>query len=286
MLKYPKIDAWGKRDTANVFMGAVVVQEKLDGANASFMLDEFGEFHCYSRNNQLTEDHNLQGFYQYCQQLNTATMIPGLTYFGEWLVKHKIAYGEEFLRKFYLYDIAKNGNFFSPNKYDASILGVELAPTISNFHLESSIVHPAEVIEEVGKQSLLDPSVKREGVVVKNYSTQQFVKFVSDEFRETMPKKKSKLHQNSDLDEWAISVTTKPRIEKLLTKLKVSGELPEQLCIQDMGTVLKTLGSSIVDDIISEELEGLQRIARKKISKIAPNIVREILAQGIMVVDV
>ena len=280
MLKYPKIDAWGKRDTQNVFDSPVVVQEKLDGANASFMLDEFGEFHCFSRNNELTEEDNLHGFYQYCHEnIYMSALLPGHTYFGEWLVKHKINYGEENHRKFYLYDVRVADRYYvmaTPEVAEA--LGVHLAP----FTMTGQKT-PQEVIEWVGNPSILNPSVKAEGVVVKNYEKQYMVKFVSDEFRETMPVKKSRNMQLSDLDVWVDAVVTKPRIEKLLNKLKDAGTLPQQLCIQDMGDVLKALGSSIVDDVFEEELEGLQRIARKKISKLTPQIVRDILACGIII---
>ncbi|WP_158442453.1 RNA ligase family protein [Paenibacillus pini] len=78
-------------------------QEKLDGANASFKRvgDEIISF---SRKTQLSIENNLRGFYEWTQTLDVSKLLEGVIYFGEWLVKHKLDYGEN-MNQFYLFDI-------------------------------------------------------------------------------------------------------------------------------------------------------------------------------------
>jgi predicted ATP-grasp superfamily ATP-dependent carboligase len=63
----------------------IVIEEKIDGANASFKLEN-GELTAFSRNNQLDETNNLRGFYQWVQKninkdlLNEVSRISKILY--------------------------------------------------------------------------------------------------------------------------------------------------------------------------------------------------------------
>jgi len=105
--KYPKIHRLGKEETDGILEGHLTVQEKVDGANVSLWLGEDGTICCGTRTRHVTEGFN--GFVDY---MNTHAGIkaffeanPTLRLYGEWLVKHTIAYDETKMRKFYLFDI-------------------------------------------------------------------------------------------------------------------------------------------------------------------------------------
>ena len=75
----------------------LVVQEKLDGSNASFTVDN-GELQCFSRRKKLNQNETLNGFYGWVHeniQEDVFDFLEDYIIFGEWLVKHKIQYKEE-----------------------------------------------------------------------------------------------------------------------------------------------------------------------------------------------
>ena len=85
----------------------LVVQEKLDGSNASFTMED-GELACFSRRKKLNENETLNGFYNWAHENIEEWMfnfLEGHIIFGEWLVKHKIQYKEECYKEFYVFDV-------------------------------------------------------------------------------------------------------------------------------------------------------------------------------------
>ena len=67
----------------------ITITEKIDGANASIVVNEDGTLTACSRRNELTPQSNLQGFYEYVQKLDAGIVSAALTtryiLFGEWL---------------------------------------------------------------------------------------------------------------------------------------------------------------------------------------------------------
>jgi len=282
--KYQSIERHGKSGTHLTIEGnpLIVIQEKIDGANASFQ--RVGdEILAFSRNNQLGRDNkNLRGFYEWTQTLNVNEMSEGFVHFGEWTARHKIDYGEN-ANKFYLFDVYEINN----NKYHdfdvvedvAVLLAINLVPVFYKGEFQS-----LEHIQSfVGKSVLGDIG---EGVVVKNYKyttkfgEQVFTKFVSDHFAEIMKIKKHNASKNSDpLQQFINSTLTEARVSKLIHKLVDEGVLQEDYAIEDMGAILKGLGSSVFDDIIKEELDELLKLVKGKVGRAVPNIVKSILAE-------
>lgn len=105
-IKYPKIKRLGDEDTDGILMGDVIVQEKVDGANTSIWFQD-GEIKCGSRTRILEQGFNgfvdwakaHKGIAQYLQE------NPKHRLYGEWLVRHTIAYNETAYKQFYLFDI-------------------------------------------------------------------------------------------------------------------------------------------------------------------------------------
>lgn len=289
MKKYMDIVRLGHKTTLGVLNEGdfITVTEKLDGANASFKVEN-GIIKAFSRNTELNCENNLRGFYEWTQTLNPELLLNGVIYFGEWLVKHKIQYPAEKMNQFYLFDIYNTYTCeyvsFSMVKDESKRLGLNLIPLFYEGKYQSF----DHLMSFVGKTNL--GGEQGEGVVVKNvnykdkYGKQIFVKLVTDEFREIQKQKAPKdPNKPATVEQQFVNeCVTKARVEKLLYKLVDEGVLEESFGIEDMGLILKNLGSRIYEDIIKEESESLpenyeEQLIRKVIRGRLPLIVKEII---------
>lgn len=289
MKKFMSIIRLGHRDSVGVLNEGdyVVAYEKLDGANASFRSDG-SEIQAFSRNRRLSVGNTLRGFYDYALRINPLEPIEGTIYYGEWLVKHKVDYGDN-AADFYLFDIYDEATGeYAPHDFvvsEAARLGLTLAPILyagkfrSYEHLKAL----------VGRSALATDVSGGEGIVVKNvnyrdkYGDQVYVKMVSDSFRELSPQKAPRDPAAFNAStEFARTFVNEARVDKELRKLIDEGAVPEDFDITDMGVILKALGSCIIDDIIAEESDSLpadydlQSISRA-CGKAVPMILRGII---------
>jgi hypothetical protein len=284
MKKYMDVIRHGKTGTHLTIEGNphIVIQEKLDGANASFKR-EGDQILCFSRNTQLDEHNTLRGFYNWVQEnIKAEDLVDGGTYFGEWLVRHKLNYGEN-ENRFYLFDIYDEETEryigFDLVKYQAKKLNLNLVPVFYEGVFQS-LDH---IQSFIGKSQLGEVG---EGVVVKNvnwenkHGQQQFTKFVSDAFAEKAQVKKHTVKQSTDqLQEFVNSTVNKARVSKIIHKLVDEGILNEDYAIEDMGAILKNTGTRVYDDVVKEELDELLKVVKSKIGRILPTIVKEVLLE-------
>lgn len=295
--KYTDIIRYGKSRTEDVLnKGDIIsITEKIDGANASFRIDNTNELgvSCYSRNKPLDEYNTLQGFYNWV--LNNVIPIKNklkenYIYFGEWLVQHKVKYKNEAMKRFWLfsiYDIEKE-------EYVSDVIVLSEAERLNLDHVPyfylGEFVSFNHLMNFVGKSDLtLEPN-EGEGIVVKNinykdkFGNQCFVKLVSDKFREVKAQKAPKNPNKNEAEkELVMSVLTKPRIEKMLYKLVDEGELKEDFTIEDMGIILRALGGRLYEDIMKEEGDLFKNyeesVIKRLVGKNTPNLVKEILKE-------
>ncbi|TCJ00024.1 RNA ligase family protein [Cytobacillus praedii] len=284
MKKYQDIVRHGKSGTHLTIEGNphIIIQEKLDGANASFKFVN-GQLKCFSRNTELDEGNTLRGFSVWAKEhFKDDKLADGFIFFGEWLVRHKLDYGDN-ENQFYLFDIydEKKEEYlpFTRVESAANELGLNLVPVFYEGEFQS-IEH---VQSFVGKSKLGEIG---EGVVVKNvnyknkYGQQQFTKFVSDQFAEMANTKKHKVNtQKDDLQEFVNATVNKARVSKIVHKLVDEGLLKEDYAIEDMGTILKNTGSKVFDDVIKEELDELLKLLKSKIGRRVPTIIKEVLIE-------
>ncbi|GGF88198.1 RNA ligase family protein [Paenibacillus abyssi] len=293
--KYTDVIRMGHRDSAGVIVEGtyITVYEKLDGANASFRVwvSEDGDNSltlAFSRNTELSPENNLRGFYEWTQRIDTGELEPDYVYYGEWLVKHKVDYGQH-AGTFYLFDIYDEGTqSYAPTDFviaEAARLGIAVAPIlyagpfISYDHLTSLVGRSALAVKPDGG----------EGIVVKNvafrdkYGKQTFVKLVSDSFREIQPQKAPR-DPNVETAESTFVKTfmTQARVEKLAHKLVDERVIPEDFGLEDMGVMLRELGNRVYDDILKEEADSLpegygEKALRRAIGKTLPAVVRTII---------
>jgi hypothetical protein len=237
---------------------------------------------CFSRNTQLDEHNTLRGFYNWVQDnIKAEDLIEDGIYFGEWLVRHKINYGEN-ENKFYLFDIYDTETeryiSFDLVKYQAKKLNLNLIPVFYEGVFQSL----GHIQSFIGKSQLGEIG---EGVVVKNvnwinkHGEQLFTKFVSDEFAEIAKVKKQVIKQPTDqLQEFVNSTVTKARVSKIIHKMVDEGILEEDYAIENMGVILKNAGSKVYEDVMKEELDELLKKVKSNIGRMLPQVVKEVLA--------
>lgn len=260
----------------------IVIEEKIDGANASFKLEN-GELLAFSRNTQLDAENNLRGFYQWVQDnIDKDLLNIGITYFGEWTAPHKMNYGENH-HKFYLFDaLSVNGEFASRNVLEevAKEFGIDVAPLF----YRGEYISREQINSYIGKSNIGEVG---EGVVIKldketHEDDRIVLKLVSDYFKESkFVAKKNPNNSGCALTDFVDATLTDARVSKMLHKLVDEGKLEEDYSIQDMGSILKNLGGSLFEDIIKEEMDELLTLVKKRVGKKVPVAVKNVLvAEG------
>ena len=291
--KYMSIDRLGHKNTIGVLNEGdpIIIQEKIDGANASFRKVKDAVV-AYSRRQVLSEENTLGGFYQFVQD-NVSKDIPeNLIFYGEWTNPHKVKY-PMYEKMFFLFDVYDEvlGEYlpFSDVRIYADKLNLHIVPVFyegqykSFQHLESYI----------GKTELggrLNGQDVGEGIVVKNtnyknrFGEQKFVKLVSDSFREVQKQKPAKNPQIELTQEqiFVSQTVVLPRIEKFLHKFVDEGILEQPFGIEDIGTILKHMNTRIKEDILQEEGDMLpefydEKQLTKAISRTVVKLVKPIL---------
>ena len=281
--EYRSVERYGKGNNAMSARGNnIIIWEKIDGANASFQRVG-NEILTFSRKTLLTGEDGLGGFRKWVlENFEAEKLVEGYVYFGEWLNRHKIDYGEN-EKKFYFYDIydigAERYLGIGNIRSEAEHLGLTLAPIF----YEGSYISEEHLQSFVGK-SMLAVNGVGEGVVVKNYEhfdkhgVQTFTKIVTKEFQEINGAKVREIKAKPDpLTAFIQDTVTEARIEKMLHKLVDEGKIEPDFAIEDMGQILKALGSSIYDDIIKEEADTLAKLVKSRIGRAVPNVVKEVL---------
>lgn len=266
--KYTDVTRLGHKTTLDVLKEGdqIVIQEKIDGANASFKVEN-GEIFAFSRNTQLSEGNTLGGFYEFAKNLDADKLLAGVIYFGEWTNAHKVRYPEH-EKQFFLYDIYnthidKYVNF-SMVKDESKRLGLNLVPVFYEGEYQS-FEHLQSFVGRTDIGGKLGDVDTGEGIVVKNVSyidrfgNQKFVKLVTDVFREVQKQKapKDPKRELTQEQQFVDMTVTDARVEKMLYKFVDEGVLDEHFGIEDMGTILKHMNPRILEDILKEESDSL-----------------------------
>lgn len=296
--KFTDVVRLGHKSTVEVLKegDSIVIQEKLDGANASFTI-ESGIIHSFSRNRELDESNTLGGFYQYIQdKFNSIKNLlnENYIYFGEWLNPHKVKY-EGYEKQFFLFDIWDKVNekylSFEVVKEESVKLGLNLIPVFYEGEYQS-FEHLQTFVGKTKLNGKLGDIESGEGIVVKNVSyldrfgKQLYVKLVTDNFAEVQKQKKPKNpteFMNTKEYILAESLATKGRIDKIIYKLRDEGVIGNDIDKKEIGLVFKECILRTYEDILKEESDSLVDINvedfRKFTSSFAKKYAREHLME-------
>ena len=279
----------------------IVITEKIDGSNASVAWDyENKNVACFSRNKKLSYDDTLNGFYNYANELENLKKYlsenPQYIIFGEWMPRkrsNKICYNEDVNKRWLVFSIYNRNNevWINPEiiKEICKELNLEYIHELYN----------GEFVSWEHCRSFLHENTygdTQEGVVVTNCSkignennnAPFIIKIVNQTFKESMvktPKEKDpeKEKARAYATEMMSQIVTKNRVEKVLGKLQLNGDLPKEISEKDMGLVARTLTKAVYEDCIKEEKEVMiacGEFAGKLCSSIAMSIARTLILGG------
>lgn len=211
-VKYPKIIRWDKPEfVAEVLHGEVWIYEKIDGANGStWCREENGDpwIHVASHYNHIAstklEYHNWpwlikDNFRDFPKHIFETPAYraffktyPNLRLYGEWLVKHTVIYGMQYIRNFYVFDVMdENDQFLHPDNYIHILKSFNIPYLVPLQVMQKPTMK--ELLAMVEDEKLMPVSdygaEQIEGLVFKNYefmNTEKgcYMKAVTKDFRE------------------------------------------------------------------------------------------------------
>ena len=255
--KYTKIKALGTEETDEIFDGLCVVQEKIDGGNFSFFVED-NELIVASRNMVMTGKIDYKGWkaipvvteaFEKCLKL----FNPSYLYIGESLQKHTISYDS--IPGFVGYDIWNEDTEsflnWKDSKKEFESLGLEFIHV--HFERNGSEI-TTEELEKCIKHSLYKEG-DAEGIVIKNYSKLNkysnplFAKIVTDDFKEKNRAVFKGTNQPPKEDNSTILIastySTEARIEKTIHKLVDEGHKLDM-------SMIPVLFNTVAEDIFEE----------------------------------
>lgn len=307
MKKYLDIERCKQKYAETFNVGEkIVIQEKIDGSNASIRYDEeSGTLKAFSRRLELNSENTLNGFWDYVQSLNTIAFkeVLGSRYivFGEWMgAKHAIKYPEDVYGKFWMFDVwDTQTEQYLPYEETRAFYGRLIAcgnkekkfnfvPVFYIGKFESW----EKAMELVGKTEVgAEPS--GEGIVIKrqDYLDSKssrlpfYVKIVSEQFSEVHKSKKQKAIDPAAIAKkeanvaLAATIVTQQRVQKMLYKFIEDGLLPQDWDEHNLKDISKILPNAIYRDCVKEESETVQQIEDfgKVAAKLSMSIVRDLI---------
>jgi len=278
---YPKIYSLGHPAIATLFDTPVVVQEKYDGSQLSWMWDETGQLHVKSKGSiqygpeRLEPDKMFKGAIDYLLSLPVYPVHKGIVCRGEWFGKPKhntIAYDRIPKNGLMLFDVEDQPNDFMGQvsvRDWANYLGIEAA---HSFDWDNAVDGLDTLVNLLDTESTLGGH-KIEGVVIKAYG--QFTrdakvmmgKYVSEAFKEKHKRewKKGNPGRKDVVQELISSLDTEARYHKAIQHLRDDGLLTDSP--KDIGPLMKELKRDTQD----EEKEW---VAEKLVAHFMPQIMR------------
>jgi len=276
---YPNVYQLGHKLVSNVLDGYVLVQEKIDGSQISFGIDNLGDLRIRSKNKEIDIEHPNDMFRLAVEWIvkNRSNLQAGWTYRGEYLQKSKhntLAYSRVPINHIILFDICDGVESYLPYsevKAEAERIGLEVVPLIAEGELtEANIL--ARKDEWLSRESILG-GTKVEGVVIKNYNVftaekkVAMAKIVRSEFKEQNSSNWKDEHPTlQDIVQRLIETyRTEARWSKAIQHLRDSGELQGEM--KDIPLLMKEVSADVLKECKDEIVERLFAYAWPKIMK-------------------
>lgn len=292
-LKYKKIYRLGTEETEGILDGKVHIQEKVDGANTQIWVDD-GVICTGSRSQRITEGFN--GFCAYVQMSEPIKQLlldyPNYRLYGEWLVRHTIAYNETAYRKFYLYDVCGS---------DEVMLDL---PEVEMLALRYGIAFPQvfdvidnPTVDQINKYvGLTNLGEHGEGVVLKNFGfrnkfgDQQHAKVVTQKFKEDNGLVFGGNNKHSDTY-WEMYIVNKymtlERVQKIMHKIQPT--IDKKLDFEHTSRVSNTAFHDMMTEEIWEICKKVGTIDFRKLNSLATRkaiqIYKDLLSGDVSVAD-
>ena len=296
-IKYCDVEYLGSPENDGIWSNSsdeIIIEEKIDGGNGSFMLDPEGQkILMFSRNQPLDPKMFVeQQKWMYNNIINKfyageLTLNPSFIYYVEWMAKHTIAYDKIKTPPVIGLDIRMKHSMnpeLTPAfiEYDAKVkeferIGIPLIRLIGR--------HLAKDVKKMGletiPQSVYYVGVS-EGIVLKNYGRQNqwgrqmFGKIVTKEFKEQNKAVFGAIKKSTDddtsliADEWGTEARIRKKVLVCTHELGISlsrklmHQVPEMVCgdifkegYQEITTKYKACNFKLLRTIISKRCLGV-----------------------------
>jgi hypothetical protein len=261
---YSKIFNLGHPEVGTLFNGPVVVQEKIDGSQFSFMKDADGVLHFRSKGAEIHEGTTDKNFKASVEAViaRRELLDPGYVYRGEALSKPKhntLEYQRVPRGNVILFDVDKTGEQHYTEHAALMALAVDLEHVPELFN---GIISSADELKALlTRESILGGPI--EGIVIKNYAEYGrdkkvlMGKHVREEFKEQHKVKwgENNPSRNDVVERIATSLRTDARFRKAVERLRDAGRLTGTP--KDIGPLMKEIGEDLHSEarpIVAEEL--------------------------------
>ena len=309
--KYLKIYLLGHEDNLKIFENPdddIIIEEKIDGANFRFYINDFGQIIFGSHTQQLSEDKDHQyqkNFERSIKHIQDKlygkdlSKYKGMIFYGECCVKHTINYNWEEIPPFLGFDINNDENPNYPKRYlpyplveevyyelglnFVPVLGRYKAKEIKEWKIDDSHVPVSQYVSPSAQDR------QAEGIVFKKYSFNEndkydgqiFAKFVREKFKE---KNKevfggSKKFAKDDAEYFVAVYCTNARIDKCVFKLLDEGK---KLGMELTGELINLVYKDIWEENWNEIAFSKKKIDLLKFKQLISRRVLEVLKQVIV----
>lgn len=269
--RYQHIERMGHQLVEGLLDGpAVVVQDKMDGANLSVTMDGVELTVLIASRNQLIFDgknilNPFNGAVDYIMDhpgiRKFLREYPHLILRGEWLVKHSIMYDAQHFHHFYVFDVENKmtGAYLSPEDYEQILneFGIKMIPSLV-------VIEPTmEKLAELSQGT--DPwgAKQKEGIVIKRYDFRNrygvptWGKIVSADFNEANKLAFGAGRKDDPELRFVANHLTPSLVQKIIDKIR---DEKGEVSVRDMTRVLHQTWY----DLFHEELWDFTKKARTK----------------------
>lgn len=265
--KFPDIERLGSDENREILLhdeDTLIIEEKVDGGNGCFWMEEDGQIHFGSRNRDLTAENDVKFFTGHQEwlreKLKGKTISPDYIFYIEWMAKHTINYtrvpmviGLDIRLK--RVQNAEGAGFFlsrEMKELEFAKVGLQTVPLVWRGTVKE--------LKKINIQDLIPKSQyydgKAEGIVIKNLSRkhphgnyQLYAKVVTDEFKENNKAVFGSVRQKeSDSLKIVETFATDARIRKAVFHFVNENGLPLD------RTLMRFVPHYVIKDIFKEEI--------------------------------
>lgn len=271
---YPKLYNVGHRAVQDIFNEEVLIQEKVDGSQISFGMQN-GELKIRSKGAiiypDVPEKMFSNGVKYINQEYESGNLKEGWVYRGEYLraPKHNVLrYDRVPNQHIVIFDIETQPTYFlDPEEVQAEATYLGFEPIAFQVGKLSS----AEEVKELLNQESFLGGADVEGLVFKNYGRftvdgkTMMAKYVSEKFREVHRTKVYKVTNKDIIEQLTQAYATEARWQKAIHHLRDMGELDFEP--KDIGKLIKEINMDVLAECEDEIKEAFFKWGWKRLSK-------------------
>jgi hypothetical protein len=297
--KYPDIERLGHDENKDIISfpeDFIIIEEKVDGGNGSFWLEDDG-IHFGSRNRDLTLENDTKMFagfqVQLKEHLKDKKLNPDYIYYMEWMAKHTINYTKApfiiglDIRLKRSANKEGEGLFLARESREKEFdrLNIENCPLIWRGTVKE--LKEINIRDLIPKSKYFDGYA--EGIVIKNYcrkhpyqNYQLYAKLVRDEFKEDNKAIFGSIKQKvSDSSRIVEMYCTDARIRKAVLQFRDNGDkIDLKLMSKVPHYIIKDIfKEEIIEIIYKYKFIDIKEI-RQKVPKICLRIINEMMIES------